>query len=1103
MEEKIHVRTSLGSKLPKFGGAKPLGNFLQQAPNGTHSGLLAKANLAGKKHSDHDGTSAFSLNWRKLKCQNNDHMSRESPHPATEKRFLQSQMAAEKDSPRLGITTKTAKQSNMLVSHKEDLNENLSSSNKFTKGTQFGRTSYSGLNGCKTHVNGFYTNKPPAGLHRPRANSATSRNFPSTILSIDKPFSNVRRSQSFSHSVQTSLLPSAPMTRSHSFNREVNVTGPCQLQHIPIRTTLKQNMFPRTAKQYGLPNGNESHMKSSFTRTYSTSSSVGLQKPSLSNGLAVSVPLGYKMSRPSLNKPNRSQCPREFIIDGKKDSSVSQVTDKMESLSNGTKEQDKGDQDDLELDNSSCDLQEQNYKDSYCSEDVDELSISSLSSSDKNDFSEDFSDDFIDLEDWNNTIVVESEEKLPEQPSDCSLGKLQDQKQSNVNRSDEWIAKNEGEANNSPHGEISPDMDYRDPSSLELSPSDSSDGTYMWDEEGMEPIGNVHPCGSYESSEMNSLDILNNLDSGDLEDDDLMLDVDFPEDATCDMGKSENMSHFERTERNLRQQVFWKRSPPRLNGQEQYHLSNPDHYHNGRGSTYLESPTDHRKGYGSPSCYIQSPRSTQMMGLRENTVMLDEMTLCHMVQDCTTVKTQLLKLKRLLQQEDGPESPLQDIQLSVPATPEPQNTPTLWKTEDLLSEIHQLKEESKKKDETIKQLQQQLKTRCKCQEESAESRAEKPKQYDKYTQTPWRSSSPQILQCSISTPSSTDHTSGKLIAHRHAEVQNKPQEQIQHPFSCSHKGGPGVLSKVPENELSDLLSTRLKIDDANDHPKDIKEEEHCKSYGPLDDNKNLRPQEYTSDVLPHFPVDRKKDVNSKIIKSSTASVPVQIPRPKPLQFSKPKMRNTLAHQEITNSIISSNSCSNSKELQMLTATSNVSCVPSPDGLHTVIQKSQQPIQNDCSRQPPKQVHSDAISNHLDPLCSTVSRTQSSISMAGAKPLSANFSEFASKGKLPSESSLPTQSHVPAVEPSKPSSRLMPKGTMLRPPSNLTSKLKKPNGSTSDVPSPNVSSETQRSPVKSSFSVMPRPHTYKKDILHETVESSLPKRQSRLPQPKAH
>ena len=42
--------------------------------------------------------------------------------------------------------------------------------------------------------------------------------------------------------------------------------------------------------------------------------------------------------------------------------------------------------------------------------------------------------------------------------------------------------------------------------SLDLSPSDSSGGTYMWDEEGLEPLGSAtsHPCGSYDS-DLNSL----------------------------------------------------------------------------------------------------------------------------------------------------------------------------------------------------------------------------------------------------------------------------------------------------------------------------------------------------------------------------------------------------------------------------------------------------------------------------------------------------------------------------------------------------------------------------------------------------------------------
>lgn len=38
------------------------------------------------------------------------------------------------------------------------------------------------------------------------------------------------------------------------------------------------------------------------------------------------------------------------------------------------------------------------------------------------------------------------------------------------------------------------------------------------------------------------------------------------------------------------------------------------------------------------------------VSLPANTVMLDEMTLRHMVQDCTAVKTQLLKMKRILHQ---------------------------------------------------------------------------------------------------------------------------------------------------------------------------------------------------------------------------------------------------------------------------------------------------------------------------------------------------------------------------------------------------------------------------------------------------------------------
>lgn len=66
-----------------------------------------------------------------------------------------------------------------------------------------------------------------------------------------------------------------------------------------------------------------------------------------------------------------------------------------------------------------------------------------------------------------------------------------------------------------------------------------------------------------------------------------------------------------------------------------------------RGSPYRESPLGHFESYGGTP-FFQAQK--MFVDVPENTVILDEMTLRHMVQDCTAVKTQLLKLKRLLHQ---------------------------------------------------------------------------------------------------------------------------------------------------------------------------------------------------------------------------------------------------------------------------------------------------------------------------------------------------------------------------------------------------------------------------------------------------------------------
>ncbi|KAM4636001.1 serine-rich coiled-coil domain-containing protein 2 isoform 2-T2 [Discoglossus pictus] len=1102
MEEKIQGRASVGSKLPKFGALKPPGSFL---PNGTHVSLSGKSNISNRdnKHSETDRSSNFSLNWKKINTAQNDHNVTESAVDKGPDTKIYTQVTADKHPPRSGLPPKSGKKNTMVVSQKEDLNENilsgLSTSTKFTKSVPLGRTSYSGLNGCQTQLNGFYSSRPSLGLQRPRANSATSRNFSNKVLTSSndnsKTFSYVRRSQSFSHSIQNSLHQPTPLTRSHSFNREVDLAKSYEnVQN--VRTTPKSHLLSRSERQYNLSNGNPQQAKSGFTRTFSAGSASGLKKPGLPNGSVVNnIPLTYKMSRPSLLKSNRSQFPREIIIDGDKSSLVSSVTEKPEPISNGTggpshkptnEKKTVMDQSPYIL----CDtLEKQDPKDDYFGEDIDELSISSLSSSDKNDLSEDFSDDFVDLEDGNKTILeVEPEKDVSDNLStELLLGSLPDSKTRITDKTKDWIGMNITvqsalESTDSSFGDnrISPDMEYRDPSSLELSPSDSSGGTYMWDEEGMEPIGTVHPCGSYESSEMNSLDILNNLDSCDLEDDDLMLDVDLPEDAPCEIGKGENMSHFERTDRNLRQhqQGFWKRPPQRLFGQEQYHLSNADHYLHGRTSACLESPTDYRESFGSPNFFSQTPRAPQIMGLRDNTVMLDEMTLRHMVQDCTAVKTQLLKLKRLLQQEDDCGS-LQDLQLSVPTTPEPQDPEPLFKTEDLLNEIRQLKEDSKKKDETIKQLEHQLKSRCKCQD----PKGEKPSHHDKYTQTSWRRSSPQVLQCSNNIPSTTDPSSGKLIIKQpHIEGQSEPEKEIQQPLSCCFNGDVGnVVPTIPETELSLLLNKKLKIKDLEDNLREVKKaKELASSPGPLINNGGFTHQTVTS-ALPSLSVGPKSDLQSKLTPKTSSTG--HVPRPKTLQLYKPKTHTTSAHQDPTNSLTTS------KDLQARTTALSSSLEQKSNGSQSVVQKSQRLSHDGIVGEPDAQVPSKSFSFSPKPMGAIKDKASSSLIKPDTRPIHPSPpSTGISKptGALSSDSSKQTNRQT----------------TMLRPPSNFASKLKKASSPKSESLHPSVvAQEPTKSPIKTSSSNLTKPLSQKSSL--DTTEIPSPKRLSRLPQPKTH
>ncbi|XP_050755205.1 serine-rich coiled-coil domain-containing protein 2 isoform X2 [Gymnogyps californianus] len=969
MEEKNQIRTSLVSRLPKY-GTKTLGSVLQPMPNGTDVSLAGSN--GGKNFGKHNGTvrmSSFSFNWKKSnKYQLHDQNGREtnSKHNCNEKlidseKYSQSQGALGNDVLRAGlnstasVASKAAKQTNMFVSSTEELNPKslpgLSSSAKFAKGTLSGRTSYSGLNAPKSHLNGFYGNRPVVGLQRPRANSSATRTSSGESLaqSTDnsKAFSceKMVRSQSFSHSIQNSFLPTASLTRSHSFNKAVDLTRPYHSQNLAARTSQRSTLLSRNARQLDVPNGNEP-TKYGFTRPYSGMSAPCSKKPPLSNGSGSAPSFGYRLSRPSLLKPTRQRFAGNIIVDGSKSTTPDTCIVENSEIStkiNRAIEKNSVIESNAQRTESDEGLHESMGKDGskvMCmSDDGDEISISSLSSSEKNDLSEDFSDDFIDIEDPNRTIQIQQKESCLQELEHRSITSIEpftSLKGSGGSccNADDWLDINVSVDDNSESTKhtaenvISPEMNYRAGSSFELSPSDSSDGTYMWDEEGLEPIGSVHPCGSYESSEMNSIDILNNLDSCDLEDDDLMLDVDLPEDPPHDKEECENMSRYDRQDRNGRQhqEGFWKRAPQqRWNTQDHYHLGHTDHYIHGkndlnRGSNYLESPIGHFESYGAPNFY-QAPR--QLVGLPENTVMLDEMTLRHMVQDCTAVKTQLLKLKRLLHQNDENVS-LQDISLSVPSSPEPQEPESTFKMDDLLNEIRQLKDELKKKDETINQLEHQLATRCNCQKDSQKPTGAMCTYADKFTQTSWRRSSPQVLQPSSSLPSSTDLAQGKLIKMPHIEAHSEyPKHGLHENSNHQNQNAANVSLRNSLNDVNSLMSIQLNIRDENASYLENLKNKNTEDPGEVASNK-----EGTLPSRSCFQTSTRADareVQTELAVKGQRSFTNQASRPKTLRIAKPP--NALVPPTMAVLARSANHSAASKERELLPLSSSTQLQP--------------------------------------------------------------------------------------------------------------------------------------------------------------------------------
>lgn len=466
MEEKTQIKTFLGSKLPKY-GTKSVRSTLQPMPNGTPVNLLGTSKRSHlKSYIKNNGTDcppSHSFNWRtatkyQLSAQSveepndtqssHDQVIDSEKHACTQGMFDKNGIKGGLKSVSL-FTSKLAKPSTMFVSSTEVLKQKPlsgpSNLGKFTKGTLLARTSYSSVNAPKSQLNGFYGNRSTGSIQRPRANSCATRS--SSGESLAQSLDNIKsltcekmvRSQSFSHSIQNSFLPPSSITRSHSFNRAADLIKPYQNQQLPMRVPLRSSMLTRNSRQSEVLNGNE-HLGYGFSRPYA----AGGKKLALSNGPGVTSTLGYRMVHPSLLKSSRSPFSGTITVDGKKNSPAGTCVEEDAALLAKDRATDK-DQELTENDNYRTENDQTMKHDAkirYLSDDVDDISLSSLSSSDKNDLSEDFSDDFIDIEDSNRTRITPEEISLEEKQENVPPKDIFDSAKENeksFSKTDEWI----------------------------------------------------------------------------------------------------------------------------------------------------------------------------------------------------------------------------------------------------------------------------------------------------------------------------------------------------------------------------------------------------------------------------------------------------------------------------------------------------------------------------------------------------------------------------------------------------------------------------------------------------------------------------------------
>ncbi|XP_044080427.1 serine-rich coiled-coil domain-containing protein 1 isoform X1 [Neovison vison] len=202
------------------------------------------------------------------------------------------------------------------------------------------------------------------------------------------------------------------------------------------------------------------------------------------------------------------------------------------------------------------------------------------------------------------------------------------------------------------------------------------------------------------SSKMNSMDVLNNLGSCELDEDDLMLDLEFLEEQNLHPSVCREDSYHSVVSCAA---VVLTPMEPTIEMKKREELKFPEPAKQNL-SLKLTKDIDQEVRCSHISRMPSSPSADRpLQGVEENGG-LDSLPFRLMLQDCTAVKTLLLKMKRVLQEsaDMSPASSTTSLPVS-PLTEEPLPFKDVMKDECSL-----LKLQLKERDELISQLQEEL-----------------------------------------------------------------------------------------------------------------------------------------------------------------------------------------------------------------------------------------------------------------------------------------------------------------------------------------------------------------------------------------------------------